>query len=52
METFNSVLRPARRETDERRDHLDIFREFLKHLGRGSHRGSDETKPKDRRVAK
>jgi len=52
MDTFNSALRPARRETDERRDHLDIFREFLEHLGRGLHRGPVEAKPNDRRVVK
>ncbi len=52
MDTFNSVSRPARREANERADHLDIFREFLEHLGRGSHRCPDEATPNDRRVAK
>jgi hypothetical protein len=52
MDTFNSVLHPTRRDTDERRDHLDIFREFLEHLGRGSSRRLDEAKPADRRIAK
>ncbi|HYC17316.1 MAG TPA: hypothetical protein VEC94_08920 [Pseudolabrys sp.] len=41
METFSTLLRSVRRETDERRDHLDIFREFLDHLRRIS-RGRNE----------
>jgi hypothetical protein len=48
METFITVLRSVHRETDERHDHLDIFREFLDHLGR-SVRRSDDRKPADRR---
>ena len=48
METFIAVLRSVHRETDERHDHLDIFREFLDHLGR-SVRRSDDRKPADRR---
>jgi hypothetical protein len=52
MDTFNSAVRPNRRETDGRADHLDIFREFLEHLGRGSYRRPDEAKPGDRRTAK
>jgi hypothetical protein len=51
MESFITVLRSVRRETEDRRDHLDIFREFLDHLGRGAHRGVDDTKPNDRRAA-
>jgi len=34
MAVFNKVPSPVRRETDERYDHLAIFREFLVHLGR------------------
>ena len=49
METFIAVLRSVRRETEERHDHLDIFREFLDHLGRNVRR-SDEGKPADRRT--
>jgi hypothetical protein len=49
METFIAVLRSVHRETEERHDHLDIFREFLDHLGR-SVRRSDHSKPADRRV--
>jgi len=48
MEPFIAVLRSVRRETEERHDHLDIFREFLDHLGR-SVRRSDHSKPADRR---
>jgi hypothetical protein len=51
METTNTVLRSVRRDTEDRRDHLDIFREFLDHLGRRVHRGADDTKPNDRRAA-
>lgn len=39
METFIAVLRSVHRETEERHDHLDIFREFLDHLGRSVRRG-------------
>jgi hypothetical protein len=49
METFIAVLRSVHRETEERHDHLDIFREFLDHLGRNVRR-SDEGKPADRRT--
>jgi hypothetical protein len=52
METINAVPRSIRRETEDRRDHLDIFREFLDHLGRRVHRRADDTKPNDRRAAK
>jgi hypothetical protein len=50
MDTFNTVQRSVRRESDERRDHLDIFREFLDHLGRSTRRGGDDARPVDRRV--
>ena len=43
METFNLVLRSVRRETEERRDHLDIFREFLNNLDRASRGRNDKT---------
>ena len=32
MDTLHSVLRSIRGETKSRRDHLDVFREFLDHL--------------------
>jgi len=38
MDTLHSVLRSIRGETKSRRDHLDVFREFLDHLGRAAKR--------------
>ena len=38
MDTLHSVLRSFRGETKARRDHLDVFREFLDHLDRASRR--------------
>ncbi len=38
MDTLHSVLRSIRSETKARRDHLDVFREFLDHLDRASRR--------------
>jgi len=38
MDTLHTVLRSIRNETKSRRDHLDVFREFLDHLGRASRR--------------
>jgi hypothetical protein len=38
MDTLHSVLRSIRGETKARRDHLDVFREFLDHLGRAARR--------------
>jgi hypothetical protein len=52
MESLTTVLRSVRRESEDRRDHLDIFREFLDHLGRGAHRAIDDAKLNDRRAAK
>ncbi len=44
MDTLHTVLRSIKRETKEanspRRDHLDVFREFLDHLDRASRRRS------------
>ncbi|MEI9803781.1 MAG: hypothetical protein WDN48_04045 [Pseudolabrys sp.] len=34
MDTLHTVLRSIRGETKSRRDHLDVFREFLDHLDR------------------
>jgi hypothetical protein len=39
MDTLHTVLRSIR-ETKARRDHLDIFREFLGHLDRIGRRAS------------
>ena len=38
MDTLHSVLRSIRGETKSRRDHLDVFREFLDHLDRAAKR--------------
>jgi hypothetical protein len=38
MDSLHTVLRSFRRETKARRDHLDVFREFLDHLDRASRR--------------
>ncbi len=38
MDTLHSVLRSIRGETKARRDHLDVFREFLDHLDRAARR--------------
>ncbi|MGC1467678.1 MAG: hypothetical protein WA792_18345 [Pseudolabrys sp.] len=55
MDTLHTVLRSIRGETKARRDHLDVFREFLDHLGRASRRKSPlrtarSTKSKSRRA--
>ena len=36
MDTLHTVLRSIRGETKARRDHLNVFREFLDHLDRAS----------------
>jgi hypothetical protein len=38
MDTLHTVLRSLRPETKSRRDHLDVFREFLNHLDRAARR--------------
>ena len=38
MDTLHTVLRSIRGETKARRDHLDVFREFLDHLDRAARR--------------
>ena len=40
MDTLHTVLRSIRGETKSRRDHLDVFREFLDHLERAAKRRS------------
>ena len=53
MDTIESVLRPARRESEKRRDPLEIFREFIDHLGRASRRRAEKpARPKARRAGK
>jgi len=52
MDTLHTVLRSIRGETKSRRDHLDVFREFLDHLDRASRRrprAAREAKGKTRR---
>ncbi len=38
MDTLHTVLRSLRQETKHRRDHLDVFREFITHLDRATRR--------------
>ncbi|HEY5380416.1 MAG TPA: hypothetical protein VIJ78_12895 [Pseudolabrys sp.] len=38
MDTLHTVLRSLRPEIKTRRDHLDVFREFLNHLDRAARR--------------
>ncbi len=40
MDNPHSALRSIRGETNSRRDHLDVFREFLDHLDRAARRRS------------
>lgn len=57
MDTLHTVLRSLRPETKSRRDHLDVFREFLDHLDRAARkrtasRNGKAPKAKGRRSAK
>ena len=38
MDTLHTMLRSLRPEIKTRRDHLDVFREFLNHLDRAARR--------------
>ena len=38
MDSLHNVLRSIRGETKSRRDHLDVFREFLDHINRVARR--------------
>jgi len=49
MDTLHTVLRSLRGETKARRDHLDVFREFLDHLERAAKR---KAPPRGPRVVK
>jgi len=51
METLITVLRSVRRDAEDQRDHLDIFREFLDHLGRRTRRPLSEMSLNDRRAS-
>jgi hypothetical protein len=46
MDTLHTVLRSIRGETKSRRDHLDVFREFLDHLDRTAKRKTAEKSAK------
>jgi hypothetical protein len=58
MDTLHTVLRTLRPETEtkSRRDHLNVFREFLDHLDRAARRrnaaGAKAPRAKGRRSAK
>ena len=52
MDTRHTVLRSIRGETKSRRDHLDVFREFLDHLERASRRRAPARGVKARDKAK
>jgi hypothetical protein len=57
MDTLHTVLRSLRGETKSRRDHLDVFREFLDHLDRAARRraaprGTKAAKGKGKRGGK
>ena len=49
MDTLHTVLRSIRGETKARRDHLDVFREFLDHLDRAA-RAARRAAARDRRA--
>jgi len=49
MDTLHTVLRSLRGESKARRDHLDVFREFLDHLDRAARRKSP---PRSTKAAK
>lgn len=50
MDTLHTVLRSIRGETKPRRDHLDVFREFLDHLDRAQRRKSPPRSTKAARL--
>ncbi len=53
MDTLETVLRQNQSGTQERRDPLDIFREFIACLDRAArHRAGKATEPKERRPRK
>ena len=57
MDTLHTVLRSiqsdSRLEAKARRDHLDVFREFLNHLDRAARRkGGDGTAERATKVVK
>ena len=49
MDTLHTVLRSLRHETKHRRDHLEVFREFLDTLDRATKR---KNPPRSTKAAK
>lgn len=56
MDTLHTVLRSIKRETKAdtqgRRDHLNVFREFLDHLDRASKRKAASAPPRSAKAPK
>jgi hypothetical protein len=53
MTTLDSALQSVRRESEERRDPREVFREFLDHLGRAARRRPEKpAKANSRRSGK
>lgn len=53
MTSVESAVHPVRRESAERRDPREVFREFLDHLGRVAHRRPEKRpKPNGRQSGK
>ena len=50
MDTLHTVLRSIRGETKARRDHLDVFREFLDHLDRARGARQPRARPARRKA--
>jgi hypothetical protein len=48
MTSIDSALRPVRRESEERRDPREVFREFLDHLGRVARHPPETSPPPNR----
>lgn len=48
MDTLHSILRHIREGSKPRRDHLEVFRDFLEHLDRAGRRTEKRAKAKKR----
>jgi hypothetical protein len=46
MTTLHTAPRPVRRESETRRDHVAVFREFLDHLDRASRQSAPPRTPR------
>jgi hypothetical protein len=51
MDTLHTMLRSISRESKSRRDHLDVFREFLTHLDRIGRRPRRASAPRTKAAA-